>query len=84
VLTRRVREPSVDLCTRLSRALARQEAELRELSDRVKLQEELLGAAVDALAAIRDASRHETCKAADRFCDLMFDRRILSDRASFL
>jgi hypothetical protein len=81
---RAVRNASPGVFTRLTLALASHEAELRALSERVKLQDELLDAAVNALATIREASREDACKAAARLRDMMFDHRNLSDRASFL
>jgi len=64
------------------RMLALQEAQLRELTERVRLQGELLEATVNALATICEQLKGDAPKVATRLRDLMFDRKKLIDRAS--
>ena len=64
------------------RMLALQEAQLRELTERVRLQDELLEATVNALATICDQLPGDAPEVAAKLHDLMFDRRKLSDRVS--
>ena len=70
--------------SRILRRLTRQEAQLRELCERVKLQDELLDATVNALVTLRELSPNDARHVAARLRDLMFDRRNLIDRASWL
>ena len=62
--------------------LALQDAQLRELTERVKLQDELLEATVNALATICEQLPDEAREVAASLRDLMFDRKNLTDRAS--
>ena len=64
------------------RMLTMQEAQLRELADRIKLQDELLEATVNALATICEQLPGDAPEVAAKLRDLMFDRRKLVDRAS--
>jgi hypothetical protein len=78
------RLPDADKITaaQFQRLLALQEAQLRELAERVKLQDELLEATVDALARICEQLPGDAPTVAAKLRDLMFDRKKRIDRAS--
>jgi len=62
-------------CSRL------QEAELRELAERIRSQDELLEATVNALATICEQLPGDAPEVAAKLRDLMFDRKKRIDRA---
>jgi len=64
------------------RTLALQDAQLRDVYERVKLQDELLEATINALATICEQLPDEAQEVAAELRDLMFDRKNLSDQAS--
>jgi hypothetical protein len=57
------------------RRLALQEAQLRELTERVRLQDELPEAAVNALATMCEQLPGDAPQVAAKLHDLMFDRK---------
>ena len=63
------------------RMLALQEAQIRELTERVKLQDEMIDAIGAAVAKLCEAFPVEGAEIAARIRDLMFDRKKLIDRA---
>lgn len=58
------------------------QAQLRELTECVRLQDELLEATVNALVTICEQLPDEAQEVAAKLRDLMFDRKNLIDRAS--
>ena len=62
--------------------LAPQEAQIRELTERVKLQDEMIDAIGAAVAKLCETFPDEGAGIAARIRDLMFDRKKLVDRAS--
>ena len=63
------------------RMLTLQEAQIRELAERVKLQDEMIDAIGAAVAKLCEAFPDEGAEIAARIRDLMFDRKKLIDRA---
>jgi hypothetical protein len=63
------------------RMLTLQEAQLRELTERVSLQDELLEATVNALATICEQLPGDAPEVAAKLRDPMFDRRKRIDQA---
>jgi len=63
------------------RMLALQEAQIRELIERVKLQDEMIDAIGAAVAKLCEAFPDEGAEIAAMIRDLMFDRKKLIDRA---
>jgi len=63
------------------RMLTLQEAQIRELTERVKLQDEMIDAMAAGLAKLCETFPNEGAEIAARIRDLMFDRRKLIDRA---
>jgi hypothetical protein len=62
--------------------LTMQEAQLRELTERVRLQDELLQATVNALATICEQLPGDALEVTAKLRDLMFDRKKLTDRVA--
>ena len=72
-----------EICAaRTLHALVLHEAQLRELTQSVRLQDELLEATVNALATVCEQLPDEAQEVAAKLRDLMFDRKNLIDRAS--
>ena len=65
----------------LHRRLQLQEAELQDLKERVRLQDEMIDVLAAALANLCADPRGAAPEAAARIRDLLFDRGKLSDRA---
>jgi uncharacterized protein (DUF3084 family) len=63
------------------RMLTLQEAQLRELTERVRLQDELLEATVNALATICEQLPGDAPEVAANLRDLMFDRKKRIDQS---
>jgi len=63
------------------RMLTLQEAQIRELAERLKLQDEMIDAIGAAVAKLCEAFPDEGAEITARIRDLMFDRKKLMDRA---
>lgn len=74
-------EPQIPTPDQLQRLLKLQEAELRELKERVRLQDEMIDALATGFAKLCENIPGDA-KIAARIRDLLFDRKKLIDRAS--